>query len=114
RGLLGPLSAASSTPVSVDYATADGSALATTDYFAQSGTITFAPGQTSREILLASQEEAALDGNETFSVQLSNPTGGATIASGTATVTIVDPTRQFSIPDSSALEGDHTAHYRGA
>ena len=49
-----------------------------------------------------------------FSVQLSNPTGGATIGTGTATVTIVDPTRQFSVADTSAIEGDHTAHYRGA
>ena len=114
RGVVVSLSAASSTPVSVNYATADGSALAGADYFAQSGTVTFAPGQTSREILLATQETAALDGNDYFSVQLSNPTGGATIATGNATVTIADPVRQFSIADASAIEGDHTAHYRGA
>jgi DNA-binding beta-propeller fold protein YncE len=114
RGVVVSLSAASSTAVSVNYATADGSALAGTDYYAQSGTVTFAPGQTSREILLATQETAALDGNDSFGVQLSNPTGGATIATGTATVTIVDPTRQFSLSDASAIEGDHTAHYRGA
>jgi DNA-binding beta-propeller fold protein YncE len=114
RGVRVTLSAGSSTPVSVNYATADGSAQAGTDYFAQSGTVTFAPGQTSREILLATQETAALDGNDNFSVQLSNPTGGATIAISTATVTIVDPVRQFSIGDASAIEGDHTAHYRGA
>jgi streptogramin lyase len=114
RGVVVSLSAASSTPVTVNYTTADGSALAGTDYFALSGTVTFNPGQTSREILLATQETAALDGNDNFSVQLSNPTGGATIATGSATVTIVDPTRSFSISDASAIEGDHTAHYRGA
>jgi glucose/arabinose dehydrogenase len=114
RGVVVSLSTASSTPVSVNYATADGSALAGTDYYAQSGTVTFAPGQTSREVLLATQETASLDGNDNFSVQLSNPTGGATVAAGSATVTIVDPTRQFSIAYSSAIEGDHTAHYRGA
>jgi DNA-binding beta-propeller fold protein YncE len=114
RGVTVTLSAASSTPITVNYATADGTALAGTDYFAQSGTITFAPGQTSEEILLVTQEDPVLDGNETFSVQLTNPTGGATIANGTATVTIVDPTRQFSVADTSAIEGDHTAHYRGA
>jgi DNA-binding beta-propeller fold protein YncE len=114
RGVVVSLSASSSTPVSVSYATADGSATAGKDYFAQSGTVTFAPGQTTRTILLATQEEAVLDGNETFSVQLSNPTGGATIATGSATVTIVDPTRQFSVADTSAIEGDPTAHYRGA
>jgi streptogramin lyase len=114
RGVVVSLSAASSTPVSVNYATADGSATAGNDYFAQSGTVTFAPGQTSRRVLLATQEEGVLDGNETFSVQLSNPTGGATIATGTATVTIVDPVRQFSLSDAAAIEGDRTAHYRGA
>jgi sugar lactone lactonase YvrE len=114
RGVVVSLSAASATPISVNYTTADGSALAGTDYYALSGTVTFAPGQTSREILLATQETASLDGNDNFSVQLSNPTGGATIATGTATVTIVDPTRQFSLGDASAIEGDHTAHYRGA
>jgi glucose/arabinose dehydrogenase len=114
RGVNVTLSAASATPVSVNYTTVDGSALAGTDYYAQSGTVTFNPGQTSREILLATQETASLDGNDSFSVQLSNPTGGATIATSSATVTIVDPTRQFSIADTSAIEGDHTAHYRGA
>jgi sugar lactone lactonase YvrE len=114
RGVVVSLSAASATPVSVNYATADGSATAGNDYFAQSGAVTFAPGQTSRTILLATNEEPVLDGNETFSVQLSNPTGGATIATGTATVTIVDPTRSFAVADTSAIEGDHTAHYRGA
>jgi streptogramin lyase len=114
RGVMVSLSGASGTPVSVAYATIDGSALAGTDYYAQSGVVTFTPGQTSRLVLLATQEEARLDGTETFSVQLSNPTGSATIAASTATVTIVDPVRQFSVSDAAAIEGDHTAHSRGA
>jgi DNA-binding beta-propeller fold protein YncE len=114
RGVTVSLDAPSSTFLSVSYATADGSAIAGQDYFALSGTVTFAPGQTSRVIILATQEEAVLDGNETFTVQLSNPTGGATIGTGSAIVTIVDPTRQFSIADTSAIEGDRTAYYRGA
>jgi sugar lactone lactonase YvrE len=114
RGVPVSLSAASSAPVSVSYATADGSALAGSDYFPLSGTVTFAPGQTSRTILLATNEQPVLDGNDNFNVQLSNPTGGATIGTAVATVTIVDPTRQFSVADASAIEGDHTAHYRGA
>jgi DNA-binding beta-propeller fold protein YncE len=114
RGVVVTLSEASSTPVSVSYATADGTAVAGNDYSALAGTLTFAPGQTSRTILLATQETASLDGNDNFIVQLSNPTGGATIATGNATVTIVDPTRSFSVSDTSGIEGDHTAHYRGA
>jgi hypothetical protein len=90
-GVVVTLSSASSTPVSVNYATADGTATAGTDYTAQSGTVTFAPGQTSHLVLLTTHYDSAVDGNETFSVQLSNPSGGATIGTGTATVTISEP-----------------------
>jgi len=110
------LSAGSSTPVSANYTTEDGSTLAGTNYYALSGTVTFAPGQTSQMILLATQEDPHATGDVSFSVQLSNPTGGATIGAGTATVSIIvaDTTRQFSIANSSAIEADTTAHYRGA
>jgi sugar lactone lactonase YvrE len=110
------LSAASSTPVSVNFATADGSALAGTNYYALSGTVTFNPGQTSQMILLATQEDPQATGNVSFSVQLGNPTGGATIANGTAAVniTVADTTRQFAIANTAAIEADTTAHYRGA
>jgi sugar lactone lactonase YvrE len=113
RGVVVSLSATSSTPVSVPYATADGTATAPGDYTAETGTVTFTPGQTSRRILLVTHEEPVLDGNETFSVQLGDATGG-TLATHTANVTIVDPVRQLSVADTSAMEGDTTAHYRGA
>src|SRR5262249_2642602 len=75
---------------------------------------TLGAGQTSRLILLVTHYDATADGNESFSVQLSSPTG-ATIGTGTATVTIVDPSFPLlSIADTSAIEGDTTAHYRGA
>jgi streptogramin lyase len=114
RGVVVSLSAPSPTPVSVSYTTVDGTATAGNDYFPLSGTVTFAPGQASRTILLATNEQAAFDGNATFNVQLSNPTAGSTITTGSATVNIVDPTRSFSVSDATAIEGDHTAHYRGA
>ena len=113
-GVVVTLSAASSTPVTVAYATADGNAMAGKDYTAQTGTVSFAPGQTSRLVLLTTNFDSTVDGNETLSVQLSNPTG-AIIANGTATVTVVDPSwPQLSVADTSAVEGDTTAHYRGA
>jgi len=116
RGVDVTLSVASSTPVSVNYTTIDGSAMAGTNYFADSGTVTFAPGQTSQMILLATEEDPQATGNVSFTVQLSNATGGATIGASAATVTIAvaDATRQFSIANTSAIEGDTTAHYRGA
>jgi sugar lactone lactonase YvrE len=113
-GVLVTLSAASSSPVTVQYATSDGTAVAGTDYTAQTGTVTFAPGQTSRLIPLVTQWNAAPPANDYFNVQLSNPSG-ATIANGNAVVTIVPPTLpQLTIGNTSAIEGDPTAHYRGA
>jgi sugar lactone lactonase YvrE len=116
RGVDVTLSTASSTPVSVNYTTEDGSALAGTNYYALSGTATFNPGQTSQMILLATQEDPQATGNVSFSVQLNNPTGGATIGAGTAAVNEIvnDTTRQFAIADTSAIEGDTSARYLGA
>jgi sugar lactone lactonase YvrE len=114
-GVTVTLSAASTSPVTVQYATSDGTAVAGTDYSAQSGTVTFAPGQTSRLILLTTLYDATPISNDYFNVQLSNPTGGASIANGSAVVTIVQPTwPQLSVANTSAIEGDPTAHYRGA
>ncbi|MFO0850787.1 MAG: Calx-beta domain-containing protein [Gemmataceae bacterium] len=114
-GVAVALSAASPTPVSVDYATADGTAAAGSDYTAQTGTVTFAPGQTSRLVLLATSDDTLVEGNEAFTVQLSNPSGGAAVAAGTATVTIADDeaARQIAIADAAGVEGDHRPHYRG-
>jgi DNA-binding beta-propeller fold protein YncE len=114
HGTLVTLSAASTSPVTVQYTTSDGTALAGTDYTALSGTVTFAPGQTSQLILLTSLYDGAPPTNDYFTVQLSNP-AGATIQNGNAVVTIVAPAfPQMTIGNTSAIEGDTTAHYRGA
>ena len=73
--------------VSVDYATADGSATAGDDYTAASGTLTFAPGETTKTIQVAVLDDAHDEGEETMVLRLSNPTGGR-IADGEATGTI--------------------------
>jgi DNA-binding beta-propeller fold protein YncE len=113
-GVTVTLSAASTSPVTVQYTTSDGTAIAGTDYTAQTGTVTFAPGQTSRLIPLVTLWNATPPANDYFTVQLSNPSG-ATIANGSAVVTIVPPTLpQLTINNTSAIEGDQTAHYRGA
>lgn len=113
-GVTVTLSASSTSPVTVQYATADGTAVAGTDYTAQSGTVTFAPGQTSRLILLTTLYDATPPANDYFNVQLSNPSGG-TIQNGNAVVTIAPPSfPQLTIGNTSAIEGDTTAHYRGA
>lgn len=84
------LSAASTSAVSVTYATADGSATSgTSDYTPSSGTVAFASGETSKTITIPINPDATSERDETFTVRLSNPVG-ATIARSTATVTIVD------------------------
>jgi hypothetical protein len=83
------LSRSISDVVTVRYATASGTAVATSDYTSTSGTLTFQPGQTSRMISIAIKGDRKREPNETFSVQLSNSVG-ATIADAVATATILN------------------------
>ncbi|BAQ63402.1 S-layer family protein [Geminocystis sp. NIES-3709] len=53
-----------------------------------SGTVSFAPGETSKVITVNVQGDTAIEPNETFTVTLSNPTNGATFISSTAIGTI--------------------------
>ena len=69
------LSRAASGPVSVDYATADGTAAAGADYTATSGTLTFAVGETAKTVSVALLDDAIDEGKETFTLRLSNPQG---------------------------------------
>ncbi len=83
------LAGATSLPVHVAYATADGSALAGSDYTATSGTLTFLPGETAKQVDVPVQGDVADEDEETFAVTLSAPTG-ATLADAEATGTITD------------------------
>jgi glucose/arabinose dehydrogenase len=81
----------SSGAVSVNYATANGTATAGSDYVATNGTLHFANGETSKTFTIAVIDDSVVEGNETFQLSLTSPTGGATLASpSTATVTITD------------------------
>ncbi len=102
------LSAAAAGQVTVSYATADGSAIAGSDYVAKSGTLTFAAGETTKTIEITINGDSVVEGNETFLVNLSTPSG-ATIADGQATGTITNddavlPT--LSISDPTVAEGN--------
>jgi hypothetical protein len=79
----------------VAYATADGSAKAGKDYTAKSGTVTFGPGETTKRIEIAVSADKAKEGDETYSVALSNASGAALGAPRTATVTIHDRTKRL-------------------
>jgi alpha-tubulin suppressor-like RCC1 family protein len=102
------LTPASATAVTVDYATSDGTALAPADYTQANGTLTFAPGETSKTISLATVDDAAIESAETFSVALTNLTGTATLGTATQTVTIVDNDfANLTIADMSVTEGSN-------
>ena len=57
--------------VTVNYQTADGSAKAGSDYLAAAGTLTFAPGETSKRISIEIIGDTKDEANETFAVNLS-------------------------------------------
>ena len=75
-GFLVTLNPAATGTVTVNYATADGTAVAGTDYTATSGTLTFAPGEREKKTdLVPIADDDEEDSGETFRLVLSNPTG---------------------------------------
>ncbi|MEK0189086.1 Calx-beta domain-containing protein, partial [Microcoleus anatoxicus] len=90
------LSAVSNLPVTVNYATADGTATtADSDYTAATGSVSFAAGETTKTIAVAVNGDAKLETDETFNVNLSNPVNG-TIAKVTGIGTITNDDVQSS------------------
>jgi autotransporter-associated beta strand protein len=83
------LSGAYTSPVAVSFATADGSAVAVSDYTAVSGQFAFAPGETSKTISVPVAADSVYEMNETFQISLSGPTNAA-LANNAATATIAD------------------------
>ena len=81
------LSAPSTTTVTVRYATANGQAIAGSDYVARSGLLTFSPGQTSKTVAIAVKGDTVKEPDENFQVHLSSSTG-ATIFTGRGIGTI--------------------------
>ncbi len=108
------LNAASGQTVSVNYATADGTATAGSDYTAGSGTLTFAPGTTSQTVTLLVADDSLFEQSESFTVTLSGAVN-ASIATATGTGTILDDgtgsggtdddTPTLSVTNTAATEG---------
>jgi hypothetical protein len=87
--------------VSVQYATANSSAVAPGDYTAKSGTFSWASGDSStKTVVVPIIDDTTAELDETFTFTLSNPTGGAPIAINPATVTILG--NDSSIPATPA------------
>jgi hypothetical protein len=76
--------------VTVDFATADGTATtANNDYVAATGTLTFNPGTASQPIAVTVNGDTNLESDETFLVNLSNPVN-ATLTDGQGVGTILN------------------------
>jgi hypothetical protein len=100
------LSNSSFQTITVNYATADGTASAGSDYVATSGTVTFNPGETTKSVAVSVLGDNIDEINETYVVNLSNASN-ASIATAQGTGTVVDddgPT--ISINNVSVVEGN--------
>ena len=84
--------------VTVSWATSDGTAAAGTDYVAGSGRLTFAAGETERTIVVRLLDDAVNEGEESFTVTLSDAVG-ATVVTAAAAGTIVDDDQPPEVPE---------------
>jgi len=91
------LSSPALTPVSVSFATRDGSATAPADYTATSGSLTFTPGQTRGTITVPLTDDRNGENAERFAVVLTDPLGAA-LGRAAGAGTIVDDDAQAVRP----------------
>ncbi len=95
-------------PASVEFLTSDGTATAGADYQAVSQTLVFAPGQVVTSINVPILDDLAPDGDETVTLTLRNPTGGATLGSRrTVTLTILDDESAINFSASTYLVSEN-------
>ncbi len=105
------LNRASEQIITVDVATVGQTATVGSDFSrtdANGSPITFQPGQTTKALTYSLTEDQVAEQSETFRIDLANASGGATIATPTATVTIVDndPIPVISVNSPTVSEGD--------
>ncbi len=107
--LMVSLSTAAAGPVEVSYATRDGSANAPGDYPSRSGRLSFPTGSLSQPIELSAVGDSDVEMDETFFVDLANPSA-ATLADGSGQVTLTNddsgPLPELTIGDMEVVEGD--------
>nr|MCU0479524.1 putative Ig domain-containing protein [Chloroflexota bacterium] len=92
--------------VTLQYATANGTAVAGSDYTAATGTLTFAPGETAKTVSVSVTGDTAIEADETFFVRLSSVTGAYVVdAEGKASILNDDSALQsppFGVVDTPA------------
>jgi alpha-tubulin suppressor-like RCC1 family protein len=100
------LSQPSGKPVTVAYATADGTAASPGDYQAASGTLAFPPGQQHAVVHVSVRGDRSVEPDETASVSLSDPeNAGLGDASATLTIADDDPLA-LSVASPTVTEGN--------
>ncbi|MEM7181849.1 MAG: Calx-beta domain-containing protein [Spirochaetota bacterium] len=105
------LSAASGQAVSVSYASSNGTASAGADYSAVSGTLNFAPGETSKTIGVALSNDALDEDDETVLLTLASPVNASlATATGTGTISDDDATPSLTIDSPSVAENVASAN----
>ncbi len=93
----------SSTPVTVDYATMDGSAVAGSDYTTKTGTLSFAANETDKTVNIPVLNDAQNEPDETFSFKLSNPVNVVLGSPNVAVITIQDDDAAAPPPANGAV-----------
>lgn len=92
------LSTSFSLPIMVDVATSDGTAVSGEDYSALNQTITFAPGETVKNVTIALTRGGSGEEDETFTVTVSNPVNSFLGSQTTTTVTIIEDEMVVYLP----------------
>lgn len=118
------LSRAYDQPVSVNFSTAEGdthfegggpygyyyshtpAATSGSDFQGQTGVLTFAPGQTSKNITVAVNGDRLPESTEYFSVDLSSPSANAALGDDHALGTIVDDEPRITVNSTQVVEGN--------
>lgn len=89
-------------PATVDYFTENFTAVAGMDYTGVSGTLSFAPGETSKFITVTILNDEIVESTEYFTLKLGSPTGGVPLGTRMSTVMwITDNETGFGFPSSS-------------
>ena len=101
------LNVLSGVTATVDFATVDGLALAGADYVGTSGTLTFNPGTTTQTVTVTVTGDTLFELDESFSLQLSNPTfATVSTASAAGIITNDDLAPLVGVVGGSVLEGN--------
>ena len=104
------LAGTTSLTVSVRYSTLEGTARAETDYGTSTGSLTFAPGETSRTVSVALRDDVTDEPDETFYLQLRSPVNATVVTdTGTGTIRDNDAEPSLSVTGGSGEEGGTAA-----